>query len=240
MSVNKIYIPRADGTFIHSNSSFVSKFESTLSYYKSAVGLDFYVSNWNVYYDSRIDCLAYESHKDYPRLYTCIDNIYVALRCSNIEYHKEDFDNYINSLTESYINDARLRLSGTPDFTLEAFKESRSMYEASEAARKETARKEELAREEAAREAEARRLSQIKSDFMAGKLTSMSDLIDLMRSDANMPYWKSLSIQVRGMLDNGKVSHVENRGELVYKEKRYKLPASFFTAVNGFYEYLIS
>lgn len=232
---NKIYIPRVDGTFIHSNSDFVSKFESTLSYYKSAFGLDFYVSNWNVYYDSRFDCLTHETNKDYPRLYACIDGIYVCVRSTSLCYHKEDFDNYINGLTESYINDARLRLSGTPDFTLEAFKESHRVYETREAARKEAARKEELAREEAAREAESRRLSQIKSDFMAGKLTSMSDLVDAMRST---PYWKSLSIQVRGMLDNGKVSHVENGGELVYKEKRYKLPASFFTSVNGFYEYL--
>lgn len=232
---NKIYIPRVDGTFIHSNSDFVSKFESTLSYYKSAFGLDFYISNWNVYYDSRYECLTHECNKDYPRLYACIDDVYVALRCSNIEYHKEDFDNYINGLTESYIDDARLRLSGTPDFTLESFKESHRMYETREAARKEAVRKEEAAREAAREEAESRRLSQIKSDFMAGKLTSMSDLLDAMRST---PYWKSLSIQVRGMLDNGKISHVENHGELVYKEKRYKLPASFFTAVNGFYEYL--
>lgn len=236
MSVNKIYIPRADGTFIHSNSDFVSKFESTLSYYKSAVGLDFYISNWNVYYDSRYECLTHECNKDYPRLFACINGIYVALRCSNIEYHKEDFDDYINSLTESRVNDMRTQLSAVPDFTLEAFKETRSDYEAREAARKEAVRKEELAREEAAREAESRRLSKIKSDFMAGKFTSMSNLLDLMRST---PYWKSLSIQVRGMLDNGKVSHVENRGELVYKDKRYKLPASFFKAVNGFYEYLV-
>lgn len=226
MSVNnKIYIGRVDGTFLHHmNSDFMTKFESTLSYYKSAFNLDFYVSNWNVYYDSRFDCLTYESHKDYPRLFTCIDGVYVALRCSNIEYHKEDFDNYINSLTETRVNDMRTQLSAVPDFTLDAFKESHSDYEVREAAR-----------EEAAREAESRRLSQIKSDFMSGKFTSMSDLLDAMRST---PYWKSLSIQVRGMLDNGKVSHVENRGQLVYKEKRYKLPASFFKAVNGFYEYL--
>ena len=238
MSVNnKIYIPRMDGTFLHHmKSDFVSKFESTLSYYKSAFKLDFYVSNWNVYYDSRFDCLTYESHKDYPRLFACIDGIYVALRCSKIEYHKEDFDDYINNLTETRVNDMRTQLSAVPDFTLDAFKESHSDYEAREAARKEELAREEAAYEAAREEAESRRLSQIKSDFMAGKLTSMSDLVDAMRST---PYWKSLSIQVRGMLDNGKVSHVENGGELVYKDKRYKLPASFFTAVNGFYAYLM-